>query len=65
MLPMFVVLFLLVDALFAQKNPDPRLAASTHLAALTQSDFSDLLSQAQSGDREASIGSDKFMQRVG
>jgi uncharacterized protein len=52
-LPMFVVLFLLVSALPAQMNPDPRLATGAHLAALTPLDFHALLSQAESGDREA------------
>jgi len=52
-LPIFLVIFLLVGVLPAQQNADPRLATSTHLAALTQSDLNDLLSQAQSGDREA------------
>jgi TPR repeat protein len=51
-LPMFVALFLLVGTLPAQTNP-PRLATGAHLAALTQTDFRILLSQAQSGDREA------------
>jgi uncharacterized protein len=48
-LPMFVVLFLLVNALPAQENPGPRLTTGD----LTQSDFLALLSQAESGDREA------------
>jgi uncharacterized protein len=52
-LPTFVVLFLLVCALPAQKNSDPGLAIGVHVAALTQSDFHTLLSQAESGDREA------------
>ena len=47
--PMFVVLFLLVGALLAQENPEPRLTTGD----LTQSDFRALLSQAESGDREA------------
>jgi TPR repeat protein len=46
---MFVVLFLLVGALLAQENPEPRLTTGD----LTQSDFRALLSQAESGDREA------------
>jgi TPR repeat protein len=53
LLPKSVVLLLLVGALPAQKNPDPRLATSAHLTALKQDDFRTLLSQAQSGDREA------------
>jgi uncharacterized protein len=52
-LPISVIVFLLVGAVPAQENPDPRLAASAHLAALTQGDFRTLLSQAESGDREA------------
>ncbi len=46
---MFVVFFLLVGALLAQENPEPRLTTGD----LTQSDFRALLSQAESGDREA------------
>jgi uncharacterized protein len=52
-LPIFLVIFLLVGVLPAQQNADPRLAASAHLAALTQSDFVTLLSHAESGDPEA------------
>jgi TPR repeat protein len=52
-LPMFAVLFLSVSALPAQMHPDPRLATGAHLAVLTQSDFHTLLSNAESGDREA------------
>jgi len=52
-LQILLVIFLLVGVLPAQQNADPRLATIAHLAALTQSDLDDLLSQAQSGDREA------------
>jgi uncharacterized protein len=52
-LPTFVVLLALMGALPAQTNPDPRLATRAHLAGITQSDFHTLLSQAESGDREA------------
>lgn len=52
-LPIIVLPFLLVGALAAQKNLDSRLATSAHLSALTQNDFRTLLSQAESGDREA------------
>jgi TPR repeat protein len=52
-LPMFVLLFLIVGALPAQTNLNPRLATCARLAGLTQSDFHTLLSQAESGDSEA------------
>jgi TPR repeat protein len=48
-LPTFVVLFLFVGALPAQENSDPRATTGDP----TQSDFGTLLSQAESGDREA------------
>jgi hypothetical protein len=51
-LPIFLVIFLLVGVLPAQQNADSRVATIAHLAALTESDLNDLLSQAQSGDRE-------------
>ena len=52
-LPIFLVIFILVGVLPAQQNADSRLATIAHLAALKESDVNDLLSQAQSGDREA------------
>ena len=52
--PNIVIVFLLVAALSAKKNPDdPRVATYARLAALTQSDFDALLAQARSGDSEA------------
>jgi Sel1 repeat len=48
-LPIFGVLFLFVGALPTQENSDPR----TTTGDTTQSDFPTLLSQAESGDREA------------
>ena len=50
-LPTFLVLISLVGVSSAQTNPDRRLGA--RLAVLTQSDFHTLLSNAESGDREA------------
>jgi TPR repeat protein len=47
--PEFVVLLLLVGALAAQQNSDPHVTSGDP----TQSDFRKLLSQAESGDREA------------
>jgi hypothetical protein len=52
-LPISIVVFLSVGVLPAQQNADSRLATIAHLAALTESDLNDLLSQAQSDDREA------------
>lgn len=52
-LPTFLVLLSLVGVLSAGTNPDPRLSTGAHLAVLTQSDFHTLLSNAESGDREA------------
>ena len=52
-LPAFLVLISLVGVSSAQPNSDPRLATGAHLAALTHLDFHALLSQAESGDREA------------
>jgi TPR repeat protein len=51
-LPTFLVLISLVVP-SAQTKPDPRLATGARLAALTPLDFHALLSQAESGDREA------------
>jgi hypothetical protein len=48
-----VIVFFLVGALPAQKNPESRLATVAHLAAITQGYFPTLLSQAESGDRGA------------
>lgn len=52
-LPTFLVLISLVGVSSAQAKPDPRLATGARLAALTPLDFHALLSQAESGDREA------------
>jgi TPR repeat protein len=56
LIPVFSLSLLLVSGLSAQQSPDPttaRLQTIAHLAALTQSDFNTLSSQARSGDAEA------------
>ena len=50
-LPILVIVFLLVAALSAQS--DLRVGTYARLTTLTQGDFRTLLSQAESGDREA------------
>jgi uncharacterized protein len=53
-LPMFAVLLVFLGVLPAQTNPElSRLTTVARLAAITQSDFHTLLSQAERGDREA------------